>query len=74
MQGKGHEPLTSKSWYCSSVRDFLATTSTRSPSRAMLPHCKADTDQWEAVFRPRSETAPEEAKLLAGGAKGRAAG
>lgn len=52
-QGKGHGPLTSKSWYCSSVRDFLATTSTRSPSRAMLPHCKAQKDQWGATLTPQ---------------------
>lgn len=30
--------LTSKSWYCSSVRDFLETTRTLSPSLAMFPH------------------------------------
>lgn len=32
--------LTSKSWYCSSVRVLFATTRVRSPSRAMFPHCK----------------------------------
>lgn len=32
--------LTSKSWYCSSVRALFATTSVRSPSRAMFPHWK----------------------------------
>lgn len=36
-------PHTSKSWYCSSVSDFLATTSVRSPSRAMLPHWMGQT-------------------------------
>lgn len=29
---------TSKSWYCSSVKDFLETTRTLRPSRAMFPH------------------------------------
>ena len=30
--------LTSKSWYCSSDRDFLATTRVLRPSLAMFPH------------------------------------
>lgn len=35
-------PLTSKSWYCSSVSALLATTRVRRPSRAMLPHWKRE--------------------------------
>lgn len=34
--------VTSKSWYCSSVKDFLETTRTLRPSRAMFPHLKRE--------------------------------
>ena len=36
--GLKNDNYTSKSWNCSSVNDFLATTKVRKPSLAMLPH------------------------------------
>lgn len=44
---RGGCPLTSKSWYCSSVSALLATTSVRRPSRAMFPH-------WESTGRSQA--------------------
>ena len=44
---QGSCPLTSKSWYCSSVSALLATTSVRRPSRAMFPH-------WESTGRSQA--------------------
>lgn len=44
---RGGCPLTSKSWYCSSVSALLATTSVRRPSRAMFPH-------WENTGRSQA--------------------
>ena len=46
-RGAGSCPLTSKSWYCSSVSALLATTSVRRPSRAMFPH-------WESTGRSQA--------------------